>query len=87
MRDLVDFFGANRSITTITVAETIDFQEHLRGSKLAATKVKQRLRFICTFFDDARRRKLIKENPLAALSSKSVINVRKRKFVIWAEPG
>lgn len=76
MRNLVEYFGADRDITTITVAEALDFRQHLVGSKLAATTVAKRLQFVRTFFNDARRRKLIKENPFAEVSSKSVINFR-----------
>ncbi len=85
MRNLVEFFGADRDITTITVAEALDFRQHLDGSKLAATTVPKRLQFVRTFFNDARRRKLIKENPFAEVSAKSVIKLQERKFVTEAE--
>lgn len=85
MRNLEEIFGAERGITTITEAEALDFPQLLFRSKLASTTVSKRLQFVKSFFNDARRRKLIKENPFAEVSSKSVIRLDQRHFVPLAD--
>jgi integrase len=85
MRNLKEFFGEDRDITTITEADALDFRQYLIDSKLAAATVTKRLQFVRTFFHDARRRKLIPTNPFAEVSSKSVIRLDQRHFVTRAE--
>ncbi len=85
MRNLKEFFGEDRDITTITEADALDFREYLIDSKLAAATITKRLQFVRTFFHDARRRKLIHTNPFAEVSSKSAIRLDQRHFVTRAE--
>jgi hypothetical protein len=55
MRNLKEFFGEDRDITTITEADALDFRQHLIDSKLAAATISKRLQFVRTFFHEARR--------------------------------
>jgi integrase len=84
-RNLVEHFGANRDIATISEADALDFRQYLINSKLAPATVAKRLQFVRSFFHDARRRKLIPNNPFAEVSSKSVIRLDQRRFVTQAE--
>ncbi len=85
MRNLIEYFGADRDIKSVTVADAMDFRQHLIGTKLAPTTVAKRLQFVRMFFNDARKRKLIRENPFAEVSAKSVIRLSERRFVTRQE--
>lgn len=72
-RNLVEHFGAERDIATISEADALDFRKFLMNSKPASATVAKRLQFVRSFFHDARRRKLISNKPFAEVSSKSVV--------------
>ncbi len=81
MRNLKGYFGLDRDITTISEADAIEFRQHLVTQGLATTTVSKRLQFVRTFFHDARRRRMVSENPFAEVTAKSIIRLDKRHFV------
>ena len=84
-RNLENHFGADRDIASISEADALDFKQHLIDEKLAATTVAKRLQTVRSFFNDARRRKLIPVNPFAEVSARSVIRLDQRRFVTREE--
>lgn len=73
VRNLKDFFGEDRDLTTIGEADADDFKMHLIAEKLAPTTVAKRLQFARQFFRWAKRRKLIDANPFLEVSAKAVM--------------
>jgi integrase len=63
VKDLAEFFTANRDVRTITPGQADDFKQHLIGKGLAATTIHKRIQVARSFFHALRRRKLIDENP------------------------
>lgn len=81
-RNLIDKFGANRLIDSITPADADDWRRWLAkpknaddpqagGQDLAPETVRQRCRIAKQFFRDAARRKLIDESPFADMKGVS----------------
>ncbi len=66
---LLDFFGEDRLMTTVTPGDADDYLEHLKGltsrikKPLAPMTIQKRLRFAKAIFRAAHRKKLIQENP------------------------
>lgn len=95
VRNLIDFFGANKPLSAIGEAEALDFKAYLvnepdsgqkrsgkrKPTKLAATTVCKRLQFARTFFHDARRRKLIALNPFAEVGHKAAAPRERQAYI------
>ena len=81
VRNLVNYFGADRDLADVTEADAEDFKMYLVGQKLASTTVAKRLQFARMFFKAAKRRKLIADNPFAEVSAKAVIRQDRQRFI------
>jgi hypothetical protein len=73
MRNLKTFFGADRVMETITEGDAEDFKLYLIDQKLAPTTVHKRLQSARMFFRDAKKRRMIFDNPFAEVSAKAVV--------------
>ena len=80
-RNLLDFFGADRTLETISAGEADDFKMYLIGENLASTTVHKRLQFARMFFRNALRRKVIASNPFAEVTSKATISSDRQEFI------
>jgi integrase len=86
VRNLIEFFHADRDIATIDEACAEDFKQYLIDKeKLASTTISKRLQFVRMFFESARKRKLINENPFADVSHDGIVRLDNRKFVTVEE--
>lgn len=84
-RNLLDHFGLNRDLTSITEADAEDFKLFLVGQKLAPTTVHKRLQFARMFFRAAKKRKLIVDNPFAEVTAKAVLRQDRQRFITREE--
>ena len=83
--NLVDFFGADADIRTITPEKVDDWAAWMFDEQdLAENSVRKRSQFARMFFNVAQRRKLIQENPFANLAC-SVVPVKDRQFFVPRE--
>jgi len=82
IRNLKEFFGGDKAIDSITEGEAEDFRLWLLEQKLAKTTVAKRLQFARQFFKDAKKRKLIDENPFAEVSEQAVVEKQLSQFVL-----
>lgn len=84
IRNLKEFFGADRRLATITPGDADDFRRSLLGGqlgKLARSTVGKRLQIANQFFRDARKRKLIAENPFEGTTVSRKHDESKDRFV------
>lgn len=81
IRCLKDFYGADRAIDSITEGDAEDFRIWLLERKYAKTTVAKRLQFSRQFFRDAKKRKLVEENPFAEVSEQHVVEKQLDHFV------
>src|SRR5204862_369428 len=98
-RNLVDYFGANRLLDSITPAEAEDWRRWLArpenknnpkagGEGLSRETVRQRCRIGRQFFRDAVRRKLIAESPFAEMKGVSSRGTSGRSYTgSFGRPG
>ena len=94
-RNLIDVFGADRPLGSITPADADDFRRHLQQSgefqngegdrqkrkALSAATVARRCSLARTFFKDAVRRKLIEENPFDDVVGGPSHNPARQRFI------
>lgn len=95
-RNLLDVFGADRPLSSITAGDADDFRRHLlkdqewrddngkrhKRRALSAATVARRCSLARTFFRDAVRRKLIESNPFDDVAKKGVkANPERQQFV------
>jgi len=80
-RNLIDHFGADRGLPSITEGGAEDFKLFLIKEPLASTTVHKRLGFARQFFRMARKHKLIETNPFDDVSSKAVNQQDRQRFV------
>jgi len=93
-QNLVAFFGTDRPLADISVADAKDFERYLKTSArivrygdasktdgLADATRKKRVQFAKQFFQDARDRRLIAENPFAGLKVGTPANKDRQFFV------
>lgn len=85
VRNLVDYFGADRDLADVSEADAEDFKMFLVAQKLAPTTVSKRLQFARMFFKAAKRRKLISDNPFAEVSAKAVLRQDRQRFITREE--
>ncbi len=80
-RNLLAFFGKNRTLRSITPGEAEDFRLYLVGEGLADTTIHKRLQFARQFFGAMRKRKLIEENPFAEVHYKAGNPTDRQRFI------
>lgn len=94
-RNLIDLFGADRPLTSITPADADDFRRQLMSEQesreadgkrhkrkaLSAATVARRCSLARTFFKDAVRRKLIGENPFDDVVGGPSHNPDRQRFI------
>jgi integrase len=81
-RCLLEFFGEDKPIDTITPGDADKFLVFLRAKKLAENTIARRCSFARQFFRAALRRKLIAENPFTDLKGlNSGRNVKRERFI------
>ncbi len=90
VRNLKDFFGADRRIASITVGDAKDFFRYLetikgeRGKnpdRLSAATVARRKSLARTFFQDAVDRELIAKNPFPQVKNGTKGNRERQRFI------
>jgi integrase len=69
IRGLKEHFGEGRELRSIDEGDAEDFKMYLVAEELAPTTVAKRLQFARAFFRNARKRKLIRENPFAEVAA------------------
>jgi integrase len=85
VRNLKDFFGTKRDLTSITEGDAEDFKMYLINQKLAPTTIHKRLQFARKFFKDATKRKIIGSNPLAEVGSPATMSKDRQRFITVEE--
>ncbi|WP_232056149.1 tyrosine-type recombinase/integrase [Tuwongella immobilis] len=83
-RNLVEYFGADRSLRSISPGDAEKFARWLGTQKLAPSTVAKRIAFARTFFHTARKNRLIEENPFAEVKG-PVADVRGRQSFVTRE--
>lgn len=84
-RSLVEFFGTDRRLTSITPGDCDDWHNNQIGDKYAPATISRNVKRAKQFFRTAVRRKLINENPLADVKSAAQVNKAREHFVPAAE--
>lgn len=79
-RNLIDYFGENRPIGSITIGDAEEFYSHLKQSLSPAT-ASGRARRAKQFFNVATKKKWLTENPFAGLRFASQANSDRQAFV------
>ena len=93
-RNLIEFFGRDRQITTVTAGDAKDFERYLKVEArknryaekeaeegLSSDTVRKRISHAKQFFQDAVDRELIPRNPFAGLKSSTQGNAERFHFV------
>ncbi len=80
-RNLLEHFGEDRDLATITEGDAENFKLYLIGEKLASTTVHKRLGFARQFLGMARKHRLIDTNPFAEVKSQAAIQPDRQHFV------
>jgi integrase len=83
-RNLVEFFGADRPLASITPGDADDWRRHLIGEGLADNTVRRRCGIAKQFFRAAIRKRLLADNPFADLKAVVQSNPAKAFFVTRA---
>jgi integrase len=81
VRNLVDHFGGDRDVTTITEEDAEGFKDYLVDQRLARTTISKRLQFTRGFFKFAVKKKLLAENPFAEVSEVAVGLPNTKRFI------
>ena len=82
VRNLTEFFGAERRLDDITPGDADDFRRYLQKTeKLSAATVVRRCALARTFIKDAVRRKLIDSNPFDGVGKGSTANPERQRFI------
>jgi len=84
-RNLLDFFGRDKPIDGITPGDADQWRLSLVGQNLAENTVRRRCGIAKQFFNFARRKRLIVENPFADLKALVQSNRRRDYFVTRQE--
>ena len=79
-KHLLNYFGAARTLATITPGEADDWHETLRA-RLSEATVSREVKRARQFFRAALRKRLISENPFADLSTPAQVNSSREHFV------
>lgn len=81
MRNLAEFFGADKPVADITGADADAFRAYLTGQKLSIATVNRRCVAVKTIFYKAKRWGLISENVFAELQGGGQHNEARKHFV------
>ena len=81
VRNLLNHFGDDRALPTITEGDAEDFKMFLITQGLAPVTVHKRLQFARMFFRGAKRRELITSNPFEEISNPAVMLPDRQYFV------
>lgn len=92
VRNLLDYFGPQTRLTDITPGRADDFRKWLlsdgrshrqpnRPRKLAPATAGRRLGYVAGFFEDARKRRLIAENPFGGMKRPPAHNPERQAYV------
>lgn len=79
-RHLQSYFGCDRTITTITVADAIDFRRTIRKQYSEAFTAKLIIK-ARTFWRDAVDRKLVESNVFSKVQAGSQVNTAKHRYI------
>ena len=82
---LIEFFGADRSIQSLTKADAKDWRLFLIQRGMAEASVRKHCGFAKHFFKQAIDRELIVKNPFADLISASIGNAERQQFISHAD--
>jgi integrase len=85
IRDLTEFLGESRDVSTILPGHADDFKQWLVGRGLAPTTIHKRLQSARSFFLAMRRRKVIDENPFDGVSAAATGIKDRQQFVTREE--
>jgi integrase len=81
-RDLLEFFGSNRSLASITASHTKDFEQWLGTERgLGRNTIRKQVRISSRFLNDAVDRELISRNPFKGLKTTVVSDPTRVHFV------
>jgi integrase len=83
-RNLIEFFGEDKVITTINAGEADEWRWHLM-EKLAQNTVRRRSGLAKQFFDAAVKKKILTENPFDDLETTVKGNSARDRFITRAE--
>jgi integrase len=78
---LVRFLGDDRRMDTVTVADADAYRAHMLADGLAKATVAKRCRYARHFFEVAKRRGLVEDNPFAHIKGTVKGNADRRVFV------
>lgn len=81
VRDLLEYFGADRDMVGVTEADAEDFKMFLLGRELAPTTIHKRLQFARMFFRAAKKRRLIHENPFESVKAAATGVQERQRFI------
>jgi integrase len=81
VRNLIEFFGDDKPLRSITAGDADDFKAWLRSQELAAATVAKRLAFARTFLHVARKHSLIDVNPFAEVKIPTANVSARQRFV------
>ena len=84
-RHLLAFLGEQKPVADVTAADADAYRSHLLGRGIARATVAKWCQYARHFFDVARRRKLIAENPFAHIKGGVAGNPTRRVFVPAAD--
>lgn len=84
-RHLVRFLGETRDVAKVTPADADAYRAHLLGEARAKATVNKWCQYARHFFEVARRRRLIAENPFAHIKGAVRGNTARRVFVSAAD--
>ncbi len=85
VRNLLDHFGDDRALPTVTEGDAEDFKMFLIAQGLAPVTVHKRLQFARMFFRGAKRRELITNNPFEEITNPAVMLPDRQYFVTRGE--
>ena len=83
-RNLVDYFGANKPIASITTGDALAWRRNLLKKGLAENTVRRRCAIARQFFRVALRKGLIQANPFADMAGLSVRGNKAREHFVTA---
>jgi integrase len=83
-RNLLDYFGSDRSLRSITAGDAENFKLYLIGEGLASATVAKRVQSARQFFNAARKHKLIEVSPFSEVRHKAG-NEAARQFFVTPE--
>lgn len=84
-RSLIDHFGPNRTLDSITPGEMNDWQRWMLGQGLAENTHRKRAAIVKQFFKAAISHKLIRENPCTGLKCRLIVVEDRQRLISLAD--